>query len=96
MFYKNYLDDYYYNALFENYSTGYLESIDEENFKKVYEIFQKYKFYFIEDIIEGYLEIFELDSNKVEEKIISLKEELGEEYLYIIGEDLSLLEKIID
>lgn len=94
MFYKNYLDDYYYEQLINNYDINYLKNLDEDNFKRVYDIFIKYNFYFVEDIIENYLELFELDSSFIENKIKQLALELGPNYVYIIGDDLSLLNKL--
>ena len=96
MFYDKYLDDYYLNELFNNYDINYLRSIDQNNFESVYQVLKKYNFYFIEDIIEEYLEIFEMDKNIVEKKILILKDRLGDDYVNIIGNDLSYLECIIN
>ena len=96
MFYDKYLDDYYLNELFSNYDIHYLRSMDQDNFESVYQVFKKYNFYFIEDIIEEYLEIFEMDKNVVEERILILKDRLGEDYVNKIGEDLSYLDRIIN
>ena len=96
MFYDKYWDDYYLNELFNNYDINYLRSIDQNNFESVYQVLKKYNFYFIEDIIEEYLEIFEMDKNIVEKKILILKDRLGDDYVNIIGNDLSYLECIIN
>lgn len=94
MFYNEYLDDFYLYELFENYDINILKSVEESNFKKIYNLFKKYHFTFIEDIILRYLEIFTMDYNLVEKKILSLKKALGENYLDIISEDTSYLEYI--
>lgn len=95
MFYSRYLDDYYLEELFNNYDINFLRSIDEHNFNEVYNIFKKYNFDYIEDIIENYLEIFTLDSKKVEDKIVALKNKLGDDFVNIIGDDMSYLEEIL-
>lgn len=94
MFYNKYLDDYYLEELFNNYDINYLKSINEEIFTKVYNIFKKYNFYYIEDIIENYLDLFTIDDKIIEEKILLLKKELGDNFVFIIGEDMSYLERL--
>ncbi len=96
MFIEKYLSPTKFNLAYDNYEEWYLEGLDEENFIKVYNIFKKYNFYFVEDIIVDYLEIFELDPVIVENKILDLKNELGQYYNYIIGNDMRYLEKILD
>lgn len=88
MFLRCYLNDFNYELLCDNYEEEYLNSLDEKHFKSVYDMFRKYNFYFVEDIIINYLEIFELDLNKIEETILMLKETLGERFVYIIGNDI--------
>ena len=82
--------------MFSYYDEDYLLSVSEENFKSVYTMFCKYKFYFVKDIIVNYLEIFTLNCKKVEDKIIKLIEMLGNNYNYIIGNDMSYLDYIIE
>jgi len=94
MFYNKYLDDYYLEELFNNYDINYLKSINEEIFTKVYNIFKKYNFYYIEDIIENYLDLFTIDDKIIEAKILLLKKELGDNFVFIIGEDMSYLERL--
>jgi hypothetical protein len=95
VFYNKYLDDYYINEIFNNYDINFLRSIDEEQFISVYNIFKKYNFDYIEDIIENYLELFTMDSNIVEEKILLLKDKLGDNFVNLIGEDMTYLEEIL-
>ena len=52
-------------------------------------------FYYIDDIIINYLEIFKLDCEFVENKINKLKDILGDNYIYIIGNDLRYLEVLV-
>ena len=96
MFLEKYLDEFYYNMVLDNYEYEYLKTLDEDNFKEVYNLLKKYNFYFINDIILNYIEIFELDTKLLEEKINILKEELGDNYLYIIGNNMRYLETLLE
>lgn len=96
MFLEKYVSDFYFSQILDNYDKKYLLSIDEQHFLKIYKLFIEYKFYFIEDIILKYLEIFELDYNIVKEKIELLKEKLGNNYIYIIGNKINYLEEILN
>ena len=84
MFLEKYVNSTYYNMILNNYNNEYLNSLDE------------YKFYFIDDIVLKYLEIFDMDEDDVEEKINFLHEKLGDRYIYIIGNDLRYLDEILD
>lgn len=96
MFIEKYLNNTKLNLLYDVYELEYINNLDEENFSKVYEVFRQYKFYFIDDIILNYLEIFKLNPSIVERKILELIKELGSKYNYIIGDNLTLLEKILN
>lgn len=96
MFLEKYLDEFYYNMVLDNYEYEYLKTLDEDNFKEVYNLLKKYNFYFINDIILNYIEIFELDTKLLEEKISILKEELGDNYIYIIGNNMRYLETLLE
>lgn len=95
MFLEKYLDEFYYNMVLDNYEYEYLKTLNEDNFKEVYNLLKKYNFYFINDIILNYIEIFELDTKLLEEKINVLKEELGDNYIYIIGNNMRYLEVLL-
>lgn len=96
MFINNYINSSNYKLLTETYDKEYLDNLDEENFIKIYNLFKEYKFYFIDDIILKYLEIFELDVEFVKNSIEKLKEELKDNFIFHIGHNLTYLEKIID
>ncbi len=96
MFLEKYLDEFYYNMVLDNYEYEYLKTLDEDNFKEVYNLLMKYNFYFINDIILNYIEIFELDTKLLEEKLNILKEELGDNYIYIIGNNMRYLEVLLE
>ena len=95
MFLDKYLDDFYYDLVYSNYESSYLNGLDENNFVNVYNIFRKYNFYFINDIILNYIELFEMDPSDIEEGILKLKEKLGNDFIYIIGNDMKYLDEII-
>jgi len=93
---KKYLNNTYYNLSINQYDFDYLNSLNEDNFLRIYMLFKKYGFYFINDIIIKYLEIFEMDENYVESEILKLKNKLGHNFIYIIGNDMTYLNEIID
>lgn len=96
MFLKKYLDEFYYNLVVYSYDELYLDTLDENNFIKIYELLKKYNFYFINDIILRYLEIFQMDENYVEDELLKFRNKLGNNYVYIIGNDMTYLNEIID
>lgn len=96
MFLDKYLDNFYYDLVYDNYDSSYLEGLNESNFVNVYNVFSKYNFYFINDIILNYMELFEMEPNDLEKGILKLKEKLGNDFVYIIGNDMKYLNEIID
>lgn len=94
MFLDKYLNETKLKLLYNVYEEQYIKELEEENFKNIYALFKKYNFYFMDDIILNYLEIFEKDPNYVEIKILELNKQLGEKYIYIIGNDMRYLENI--
>lgn len=95
MFLKKYWNDFYYNELLDNYKTEYLNMLDKQQFLKIYKLLIEYNFYFIEDIILKYLEIFELDVEIVKNNLEKLKEKLGNNFVYIIGNNMNYLDEIL-
>ena len=55
-----------------------------------------YNFYYINDIILNYIEIFSLDIDDVKNGIIELRNKLGSNYVYIIGNDMRYLDCLLD
>jgi len=96
VFLEKYLNDVYYNIIINNYDEEYLNNIDEKNFLLVYMIFDKYKFYFTDDIILNYLEIFEMNPDDVINGIEKLKQKLGDNFVYIIGNDMRYLNELLE
>ncbi len=96
MFLNKYVNDEYYEFILDEYDEGYLSTLDEEQFKIIYDLFKQYGFTYIEDIILKYLEIFEMEYGEVREKLEDLKTELGDNFIYIISNQLSLLDRIFE
>ena len=96
MFFDKYLNEIYLGMLYDKYENWYLEQLDENNFLKIYNLLKTYGFYFIEDIIIYYLEIFESDVLDVENRLLELKDRLGNDFVFKIGNDLSLLEELVE
>lgn len=71
--------------LYNKYNDYYIEGIDYDNLISIYNLFKKYNFYYIDDILVNYLEIFEKDYDYVEEKILELRKDLGNDFVFIIG-----------
>ena len=96
MFLEKYIDEFYFNLVLNNYKEEYINQLDESNFKKIYELFKSYDVYFINDIILNYLEIFDMDYEDVKNKIEFLKNKLGDNFVYKIGNDMTYLSEICD
>lgn len=95
MFLEKYISEFYFKQILENYEEEYLNNLDENNFLEIIRLFQKYEFYFIEDIILNYLQIFELPASIVAQKLEMLKHNLGDNFVYIIGKDMTYLSQIL-
>lgn len=80
--------------LYDKYNDYYIDGIDYDNLISIYNLFKKYQFYYIDDILVNYLEIFEKDYGYVENKILELKEKLGNNFVFIIGNDMRYLDLI--
>ena len=95
MFYDKYLDFDDIEELYDNYDVNVLNNIDRDNFDKIYNLFKEYKFDFMEDIILKYFDIFILEYKNVDNKLNRLVKALGDNYIDIIGNDMSYLEYIV-
>ena len=96
MFLEKYLNPTYLHLVYNNYEDFYLKSLDEENFYKVYMLLKQNNFYFIEDIILNYLELFEIDVGYVENAILDVKAVLKEDFVNKIGKNMEIIDKIIE
>jgi len=96
MFLDKYLNKIYLGMLYEKYEEWYLEQLDENKFNDIYNLFKKYKFYFIEDIIINYLELFQCDKDIVENGILRLKDKLGNNFVWEISNNLLYIDEIME
>ena len=96
MFLETILSEINMELIYDKYDKEYLECIDPYNFAAIYNLFLYNKFYFLEDLIVKYLEIFTLRKDIIEDAIYSLKEEYGSDYIYHIGKNLSILDEAIN
>lgn len=96
MFLNKYINKFYLNLIYDNYEEDFINSLDEENFIKISNLFKNNNFYFINDIYLNYLEIFNLDYEEVVNKLEILKNKLGNNYNYVIGNDMRYLEFLIN
>ena len=96
MFLNKYINEFYLNLIYDNYEEDFINSLDEENFIKISNLFKNNNFYFINDIYLNYLEIFNLDYEEVFNKLEILKNKLGNNYNYVIGNDMRYLEFLIN
>jgi len=96
MFLNKYVNEFYYDLILENYDEEFLKTLDEYNFLLIYKLFESYKFYYIDDIIYKYLEIFTMDYKMVNDAIKLLQNKLGENFVYKIGNDMKYLNEILN
>ena len=96
MFLETVFSDINMDLIKDKYDIEYLESLNPYRFASIYNIFINNKFYFIEDLIIKYLEIFTLSDEIVSNAIKGLEEDFGSDYIYYIGKDLSILDDAIN
>ena len=96
MFLDKYLNSTYLNLLFSNYDEEYINLLDEDNFNKVYVLLKNNNFYFIDDIILNYLELFEIEEKYVRLAITDIKSVIGNNFVEQIGKNMTLIDKIIE
>ena len=95
MIFDKYLNDTYLDILYSNYNLDYLKSIDSNNFIEIYNLLKNKGFYFIEDIIINYMDMFELDSYYLNKVLTYLESKMGKDYIKRIGLNMTILDKII-
>lgn len=77
MFLDKYLSPFNVKLVYGNYDLNYIELLEEDNFISVFNLLKKNNFYFIEDLIVNYLELFTIREEYVYEVICTLKKLLG-------------------
>ena len=96
MFLNKYLNSTYLDLVYSNYEEDYINLLDEDNFNKVYILLKNNNFYFIDDIILNYLELFEIEEKYVQLAINKIKSILGDNFVEQIGKNMTLINKIIE
>ena len=96
MFLDKYLNSVYLDLVYNNYDEDYINLLDENNFNKVYMLLKNNNFYFIDDIILNYLELFEIEEKYVQLAITDIKSVLGDNFVEQIGKNMTLIDKIIE
>ena len=96
MFLDKYLNSTYLDLVYSNYDEDYINTIEQDNFNRVYNILKNNNFYFIEDIIINYLELFEIEDKYVDRSILDIKSILGDDYVKKIGSNMTLIDKVIE
>lgn len=86
MFLEKYLNSTYLDLVYSNY---------EDDFNKVYILLKNNNFYFIDDIILNYLELFEIEEKYVQLAIFDIKSILGDNFVEQIGKNMTFIDKII-
>ena len=96
MFLDKYLNSVYMDIIYDTYDEEYLKSLDENNFLRVCSLLKSKGFYFIEDIIIKYLELFEIDVRYIERAINDMERKLGSNYINILGNNINMISDVID
>lgn len=96
MFLKKYLDETYLNLLYNTYEEKYINNLDEKNFNEVYNLLIDRGFYFVEDVVIKYLELFEIEPKFISLALNDMEKEFGKEYVFLIGNHITLLERVLD
>ncbi len=96
MFLEKYLNSTYLDLVYSNYEEDYINLLDEDNFNKVYILLKNNNFYFIDDIILNYLELFEIEEKYVQFAVNDIKFALGDDFVRQIGKNMTFIDKIIE
>lgn len=94
MFLEKYLSTLYLDMIYDSYDEKYIELLDEENFVKIYMLLKCNGFYFIDDIILKYLELFEIEERYVKQALLEIKKIFGDDYVKEIGKNMVIIDKI--
>ena len=95
MFLDKYLDNLRLKILYTNYNEDYLNSLEESSFKEVYTLLKEKGFYYTNDIILNYLELFTIDKKYVEKSLYVISHLVKENYIEYLGNNMSLFDKVI-
>lgn len=95
MFLEKYLNSTYLDLVYSNYEDDYIKLLDEDNFNKVYILLKNNNFYFTDDIILNYLELFEIEEKYVQLAVFDIKSILGDNFVEQIGKNMTIIDKVI-
>jgi len=96
MFINKYLNETYLDMLYDTYNEDFIHTLDEKNFTEVYNLLKSKGFYFIEDVILKYLELFEIDPKYISLALDDIEKEFGKEYPTLIGKHITLMERVLN
>ena len=95
MFLDKYLDDLRLKILYTNYNEDYLNSLEESSFEEIYTLLKEKGFYYTNDIILNYLELFTIDKKYVEKSLNEISSLIKDNYIEYLGKNMSLFDKVI-
>ena len=95
MFLDKYLDDLRLKILYTNYNEDYLNSLEESSFEEVYTLLKEKGFYYTNDIILNYLELFTIDKKYVEKSLNEISSLIKDNYIEYLGKNMPLFDKVI-
>lgn len=95
MFLNKYLSAFYLNLVYDNYDEEFIASLNENSFIKIYNLLFREGFYFIEDIIINYLELFLVGENDLKKVLLVYKNKYGPSYPAYIGQNMTILSDIL-
>ena len=95
MFLDKYLDDLRLKILYTNYNEDYLNSLEESSFEEIYTLLKEKGFYYTNDIILNYLELFTIDKKYVEKSLNEISSLIKDNYIEYLGKNMLLFDKVI-
>lgn len=81
------------DIILEKYSNSTLKNLDKYNINKIIEFLQKENCYYIDDLLEDYLDLFTIPYESFIDKYIKLNKKYNNQYLNLVSENMNLLEE---
>lgn len=95
MFLESIISDNEYKELIKKYDKIILDNINYDLFMKNYKYLVSKKIYFVNELVLRDLEMFMLDSRVLEEVIDIAYRKYGENFAFILGENLNIFDDIL-